>query len=265
MPSGPDALRQSPAGLPELDGIHIGTSGWNYPLWRSRFYANVPQRGWLAHCIDHLTAIEVNATFFRFINPDVVATWRAAAAPGFVFALKGHRFITHTHRLKDVAPMVQRMRESARPLGTTLAAVLWQLPASLFRDLSLLADFSATLDGWPEARHAIEFRHHSWRDDAVTALMAAKGLAICRAEGAEWPTWSQLTGDLVYVRLYGLVEGAPPRNLDRWAEEVRHWRAAGRQVHLYFDADDTGQAPYDAIGLIARLRGDGGTRPAIPQ
>lgn len=232
----------------------IGISGWNYPAWKRRFYAGVPQRNWLSHCAQHFSGIEVNATFFRFIKPEMFRQWRDATPEGFVFALKGHRFVTHGKKLVAANELVQRMRDSARPLQDRIGVVLWQLPQNLPKDMERLREFADVLNGWPETRHAIEFRNPSWFDDETADFLSDRGLAVCQSDAAEWPLWNKVTTDLVYVRMYGLVEGAPPRDLDHWAGLTCGWLAQGRQVHVYFDNDPQGNAPYDAMSLMDRIK-----------
>ena len=231
---------------------HIGVSGWNYPAWKRRFYAGVPQRDWLGYCARRFTGVEVNATFYRFLKPEAFAAWRELAPPGFAFTLKGHRFITHGEKLVNTGPLLERMRLTSLPLGDRLAAVLWQLPQSLGKDLPRLAGFAELLDAWP-VRHAFEFRHHTWFAADIAAFLAARGYAVCQSEGAEWPMWTEVTTDLVYVRFSVPAPGAPPRDLDHWAGLARHWQAEGRQVHLYFDGDSQGEAPYQALDLMRRI------------
>ena len=111
----------------------IGTSGWTYPSWRSGFYAGVPQRRWLAHCAERFTGIEVNATFYRQLKPETVGGWRELTPADFAFAVKGHRFVTHVHRLKDVEEPLQRARTAkAKSAGVcsrqpaTVSGLIWR-------------------------------------------------------------------------------------------------------------------------------------------
>ncbi|HEU4565616.1 MAG TPA: DUF72 domain-containing protein, partial [Gemmatimonadaceae bacterium] len=45
--------------------------------------------------------------------------------------------------------------------------------------------------------------------------------------------------------------------LDAWAARIGAWRAAGRDVYVYFDNDAKVQAPRDAERLMARVHGAG--------
>ena len=138
---------------------YIGTSGWNYKSWRDGFYGHTPQKQWLRFCAERFTGIEVNGTFYKLPEKTTFKKWREATPEDFPFAIKGHRYVTHNKKLIDVEESVIRCRDAASPLGTRLAAVVWQLPASLKKDLKRLKRFVKILRRWKKTRHVIEFRH----------------------------------------------------------------------------------------------------------
>jgi uncharacterized protein YecE (DUF72 family) len=115
---------------------YIGTSGWNYKRWRDAFYGETPQKQWLRFCAERFTSMEVNSTFYRLQPQSTFEKWRDETPEGFLFAIKGHRYVTHNKKLIDVEEPVIRCRDAASPLGKRLGAVVWQLPASLKRTLS---------------------------------------------------------------------------------------------------------------------------------
>jgi uncharacterized protein YecE (DUF72 family) len=239
--------------------LRIGLSGWNYRSWRDGFYKGVPQRRWLEHCAETFGAIEVNATFYRFFKPSVFEGWHDRTRDGFVFALKGHRLVTHRHRLHDVAETVHQLRGQFDRLGDKLAAVLWQLPPGLEKNPERLAAFADLLQTWGETRHAVEFRHASWFDDETADLLSRRGIANVLSDADDWPLWDAVTADLVYVRLHGRPTYAGrygKQGLAPWAERIAAWRADGRAVHVYFDNDAQGHAPYDALALMEMAGAD---------
>jgi uncharacterized protein YecE (DUF72 family) len=108
-------------------------------------------------------------------------------------------------------------------------------------------------------RHAVEVRHESFRDQAFYDLLREHGVGLVVADTAgKWPFLTEVTADLVYVRLHGdeelYVSGYTPQALDGWAERIRGWLAAGLDVVVYFDNDVKVHAPYDAMALRERLR-----------
>lgn len=244
----------------------IGTSGWNYPGWRDDFYAGVPQRNWLAFCASQFTGIEVNATFYREQKPATFARWRDETPDDFVFAIKGHRFITHVKRLASPQDSVVRQRDNAAELGAKLAVVLWQLPGNFKKNMERLAEFLEALEAWPQARHSIEFRETSWFDDEVAAALAGSGVANCISDAADWPIWEAATTDLVYVRLHGhertYASCYSEKQLGHWARRARGWQSEGRAVHVYFDNDAEGAAPFNALRLLELLGEEQAARSA---
>jgi len=208
-----------------------------------------------------MSAVEVNASFYRLQRPESYRRWRDAVRDDFVFAVKGGRFITHLKRLRDVEePLARFFGSGVLELGAKLGPVLWQLPASLPFDPALMGDFYTLLprahDGL-EIRHVLEFRHPSFCSDAAFAQMREHDIGCVVSDSPRrWPMAEVVTSDVVYVRLHGHTElyasGYAPASLDRWAEKCRRWSERA-DVHVYFDNDARGRAPYDAMGLRRRL------------
>ena len=237
---------------------HIGTSGWNYKSWRDGFYGDTPQKEWLRFCAERFTSIEVNGTFYRLQEKSTFKKWRDQTPDGFSFAIKGHRYVTHNKKLLDAEEPVIRCRDSASPLGKRLAAVVWQLPAFLKKDIERLEKFVRVLRHWETTRHAIEFRHKTWFDDEVADILREHGVAVCMSDAPDWPLWDAVTTDLVYIRLHGHTRKyASSYNkpaLKRWATRIQGWLKQNRAVHVYFDNDAEGAAPQNALTLLQMLR-----------
>jgi uncharacterized protein YecE (DUF72 family) len=239
------------------DRIFIGTSGWSYAEWKTLFYSSIPQRSWLRHYATRFGAVEVNATFYHLLRASTFERWRDETPEGFRFAIKGNRFLTHRKRLADPAVSIAKDRERASALGEKLAVVLWQTPRSLPSDIDSLKAFLDALASWPEARHAVEFRHERWFTDDVAVCLAASRVAACQSDAADWPLWDAVTTDLAYVRLHGhertYCSAYSAQQLSAWARRVRLWRGEGRDVHVYFDNTADGAAVRDAERLRAML------------
>jgi uncharacterized protein YecE (DUF72 family) len=240
--------------------IRIGISGWTYKGWRGRFYpAGLPQKRELAYAAERFASIEVNGTFYGLQRPEAFADWAAQVPEGFVFAVKGSRYITHFLRLRDVErPLANFLASGLLRLGPKLGPILWQLPPRtrfdaerLDRFLSLLPRDTAAarelarrhdarvagrawleIDRRRRMRHALEVRHDSFRDPAFVRLLRRHRVALVCADAVDWPRLMDLTADFVYLRLHGSEElyasGYEDAALDAWAGRVRAW-AAGRE------------------------------------
>lgn len=238
---------------------YIGTSGWQYKPWKYHFYEGKPEREWLEYASSKFTTLEADGTFYRLQSRETYENWARRTPPGFRFAIRGHRFTTHRKRLIDAAETLKNQKEPAMGLGEKLAIVLWQLPPFMKKNVERLISFGEALRAeWPEVRHAMEFRHESWFDEEVAAVLADFHLANTISDAGKWKRWDAVTSDLVYVRLHGKPHtywsGYEGPELDDWARKVEVWLGEGRDVYVYFDNDVQVRAPWDALGLMERVR-----------
>lgn len=224
-----------------LHAAHIGCSGWNYRAWRGEFYPpGLPAGRWLEYYAERFPTVEVNTTFYRLIARSAVEHWLEQTRSGFVFAVKGSRYLTHTKRLADMSAGVERFYERIVPLveAGRLACVLWQLPENFRRDEERLA---AALASLPGGRHAFEFRHPSWFTAEVYDVLRAHDAALVIGDHPERRFQSlERTASWRYIRFHYGTRGRggnySERELSRWAELVHEWRAEG-EVLAYFNND----------------------------
>jgi uncharacterized protein YecE (DUF72 family) len=231
--------------------VRIGCSGWSYQHWKGRFYpGRAPESGWLGLYAEMFDTVEVNATFYRLPLRSTVAGWAARTPRTFLFAVKASRYLTHVKRLRDLPAGLARLEERIAPLreADKLGPVLWQLPASFRRDDVRLAETLARL---PDGRHAFEFRHPSWFDDDVYALLREHraALVVADRDGLPEAPWVDTAG-WWYVRLHhgraGRRGNYSPAELERWAERLR---GRSGDAYVYFNNDWEGFAPQNAATL----------------
>ena len=273
--------------------IRIGISGWTYPHWRSVFYPRgLAQRRELEFASQAFDAVEINGSFYSLQRPSSYAKWRDATPDGFVFAVKGSRYITHLKKLGDTRQALANFLASGvLALGPKLGPILWQLPPMLPYRRERMTEFFAALPATHEQaahtaagcddrirqrfredpvvtaadpaarlRHAVEVRHDSYATGEFAALCREFGVALVVADTAGRFTWvDEVTAELVYVRLHGdqelYVSGYTDEGIDWWAGRVLGWADTPgvREVHVYFDNDAQAHAPYDARRLAERL------------
>ena len=255
--------------------IRIGISGWRYEPWRGVFYPpTLRQQDELAYASRRLSTIEINGSFYSLQRPEYYAQWHAETPPGFVFSVKGGRFITHMLKLRNVeAALANFFASGVANLGEKLGPFLWQLPPNLGFDAERLAAFFALLPRDTDQaaalarrrnakvkgrarlsfgerrllRHALEVRHESFRHPEFAAVLREHGIALVVADTAgKWPYLEDVTADFVYVRLHGdkqlYVSGYTPRALARWATRVRLWSEGTQPADAQL-ADPSTQPP----------------------
>jgi uncharacterized protein YecE (DUF72 family) len=240
-----------------VTAVRIGCSGWSYAAWRGSVYpSGLPQGRWLEHYATLFDTVEVNATFYRLPKRTMVEGWANRTPPGFLFAVKASRYLTHVKRLADPGAGSERLLDCVEPLASSgkLGPILWQLPETFGRDDGRLA---SALERLPPGLHAFEFRHESWFVPEVEELLRAAGAALVLADHPERRFQTRaVTAPFTYLRFhYG--RGKDGRytagQLDDWAGWIRE-RRAETDVYAYFNNDWQGFAVANARELLLRLR-----------
>jgi uncharacterized protein YecE (DUF72 family) len=237
-----------------VSAVRIGCSGWNYPHWRERVYPKgLPPKRWLEHYATLFDTVEVNSTFYRLPKVTAVQGWVEQTPPGFLFAVKASRYLTHIRRLSDLEGGVQRFYERIDPLvgSPKLGPVLWQLPPNFRRDDERLA---SALEALPSGRHCFEFREPSWYVDEVYRLLRERNAALVIGDSPKYPFRSlELTADWTFIRFHHGSRGRngnySERELEEWAGRIAAWRDSGADVHAYFNNDWEGFAVKNGLRL----------------
>ena len=226
--------------------LYVGTSGYSYKKWQGSFYPEgLPAARMLHDYAGLFWTVEINNTFYHMPKASVLEAWAGEVPAGFRFVLKASQRITHIQRLKDADASLAYLLDVAGTLGKRLGPLLFQLPPNLKKDAARLRAFLALLPS--QRRTAFEFRHPSWFDAEVFALLRDQGAAMCIAEAeGDLEVPFVATADWGYLRLrrpdYGDAE------LKAWVKRVRaqNWREA----FVFFKHEDEGRAPQLAQRFI---------------
>jgi len=236
----------------------VGTSGWSYDHWTGVLYRpGLPARDRLAVYTSQFDTVELNASFYRWPPDARFASWRQRLPEGFELAVKAPRGLTHGRKLLEPEAWIARITAGLHELRGRRGPLLFQLPPSMERDDARLDWMLAHLPAW--TRPVVEFRHDSWVDDEVFALLERRGAAYCVMSGADLPCVLRATAELVYIRLHGpdtssLYAGSySAEDIAWWAARIREWEAGGHRVYAYFNNDGGGNAVRDARALTSAL------------
>ncbi|MBW1988617.1 MAG: DUF72 domain-containing protein [Deltaproteobacteria bacterium] len=236
--------------------IRVGTSGWHYDHWVGPFYPEGMKSGeFLDFYKDRFSTTEINNSFYRLPSEKTLKVWKAKVPKGFVFAAKGSRYATHMKKLKDPDRSVPNLYGRLRVLERKLGPVLFQLPPRWHANPGRLEAFLSALP--KDVRAAFEFRDESWFLEEVYEALKKHGAAFCIYEYAGLTSPREVTADFVYIRLHG-PDGAyqgeyGKKGLAPWARAISQWADSGRDVYVYFDNDEQGYAPTDALRLKKML------------
>ncbi|MBA4143253.1 MAG: DUF72 domain-containing protein [Nitrosospira sp.] len=250
-----------------MSSVYVGISGWRYPPWRGIFYPpGLPQHRELEYASRALPTIEINGTFYSLQKPANYQHWYDDTPPGFVFSIKGARYITHIRRLRDIdGPLANFFASGLFNLREKLGPILWQFPPSFRYDPDLMKHFFELLprdteqalrlarrreqrmtgrvrlavDALRVLRHAIEIRHESFIDESFVHMLREYNIALVIADTAgKWPYREDVTADFLYLRLHGDKEiytsGYTDEALTRWAARIHAWRTGAQpgDAHL---------------------------------
>jgi uncharacterized protein YecE (DUF72 family) len=259
--------------------VRVGVGGWDYDPWRETFYPpGLPRSKQLGHMAARLTAIEINATYYKLQKPELFERWAKAAPEDFRFAVKGSRFCSNRKVLGEAGEAVERFcGQGLAELGDRLGPILWQFMGTKVFDPDDFRAFLALLPGKVAGvplRHVVEPRHESFRDPAFVAMARAAKVGIAFADSDEFPCIADLSGELVYARLQrsgeDLATGYPEAELDRWAEVAKAWARGespagfpyvaeapaprAREAFIFFISGAKERNPAAAEALIRRLQ-----------
>ena len=219
--------------------FYVGTSGYAYGQWKGSFYPpDLPTKRMLNYYGEHFRTVEINNTFYRMPTAALLRNWAAEVPADFRFVLKASQRITHQHRLADADEEVGYLLDVVATLQQKMGALLFQLPPNLKKDVPRLDAFLALLP--PPRRAAFEFRHPSWFDDEVFALLHAHQAALCIADAEgdlEVPWVATAAWGYLRLRRPDYDDAA----LQAWVKQVQEqdWQ----EVFVFFKHEEAGRGP----------------------
>lgn len=231
--------------------VFCGTSGFSYKEWKGPFYPEkLKNTDMLGFYAERLPTVEINNTFYRMPNAAMLGKWAEQVPAGFRFVIKAPQRITHQARLADCDDAVRALWDACGALGDKLGPILFQLPPYFRKDVERLRAFATTLP--LGCRAVFEFRHQSWFDDEVYAVLREAACPLCVADTDDdrQPTLVA-TADRGYLRLRR--SGYTEAELAAWHDRVA--AQAWSEAFVFFKHEDEGAAPMLASRFAALFAG----------
>jgi uncharacterized protein YecE (DUF72 family) len=242
--------------------IRVGIGGWSFEPWEELFYpAKLAKAKQLEYAASKVTAIEINATFYRTQSAASFKKWAGSTPGGFKFSVKAPRAAVQRKDLREAAHSIEWFFNSGvGELGAKLGPIFWQMAPYKKFDA---AEMTAYFDMMPEKlgklklRHAIEVRHASFTDDAFLKLARERNIAVVTVESEKHPLIIEPTANFAYARLE-LTQADEPTGyakpaLKKWANTAREWEKSG-DVFLYFISGAKERNPAAAMAMLDLLK-----------
>ncbi len=262
-----------------VDGIRVGIGGWTFAPWRDNFYPKgLVQRRELEYASRHVSAIEINGTYYGAQKPATYAKWRDETPEGFLFSAKAPMRIMQSRQLAKTGPQIEDFVGGIATLGAKLGPLVWQFDRGTRLESAAFAEFVSLLPAQAHGmslRHVLDVRDPQFVDADYLALARRHGLATVFTDSTEHPSFADVTADFVYARLMRsrseIPTGYPDGDLQAWAQRARAWAAGGvptdlpridaastapasrRDVFLYFISAAKERNPAAAMALLRRL------------
>lgn len=253
--------------------LHLGTSSFSSADWVGPFYPEGTRPAdMLPFYATRFDTVEIDSTYYRAPSRSMAERWASVTPPGFTFALKVPKSITHDAALAGVEQEWASLLKSVEPLGPKLGFLVLQFPyfnlksaipsQSVF--LERLGAFLSTAAAAP-CPLVVETRNPKWLGKELLDFLRARKLILALQDQqwmprprALWEKWGDAlrTGDAVYIRLLGERDRIEAMTktwekivIDR-TEETREWLPIVQAfldrdipVHLFFNNHYGGHAP----------------------
>lgn len=263
--------------------LWAGTSGLVLPLPNKKaFPEEFRAASRLTYYASLFNSIEINSTFYKIPMPATFSRWARETPDHFQFTVKLWRGITHAAGLQFQSIDIQRFLHAANHLEDRRGCLLIQLPPGLnSKAAGQLDQLLATIrrsdpaSGW---KLAVEFRNRSWYAPETAALLRRYRATLVLHDmpasaiselprsfnvdlpGAHEPATDPATPHAdpdppawVYLRFHGPAGdykgGYTEQQLKNWAERIKEWLDAGKDVYVYFN-----NTIGDALIDLGRLR-----------
>ena len=257
----------------------LGMPVWALPDWRGRLFSKrAKPTDFLAQYSQGFNTVEGNTTFYQVPSAQTVERWRKVTAPGFRFAFKFPKDITHTHALRGAAlDEAREFLQVMHPLRARIGPFLLQLPPYFApSQLGDLDHFLRALNGPPLA---VEVRHPGfyggWADAALNEVLARHGAdralmdtrplraapsddghslqALSRKP--DLPVEPVRIGDQPFVRIVTHLDQAVTRPfLQQWAAVIARWIGEGCHPWIFVHSPGDVYAPEVARTLHGMIR-----------
>ncbi len=243
--------------------VYLGTQGFSFDDWVGPFYpAGTSKTAYLEQYAERLPAVEIDSTFYGVPRATTVQKWRERTPPGFRFAAKFPKLITHEKKLDRALGDAEAFIGTMKALGDKLAVLVLQFAYDFTPDLhDRLNSFLAAL---PEGtRYAVEVRNRGWLKPEFREMLSQHNVALVLQDLHTMPRLDWITADFTVIRWLGRrkdiarfdeIQIDRSQELGEWAQKVSRFLSDGVNVYGFFNNHFAGHSP-ESVRQFAALLG----------
>ena len=215
--------------------LYIGTAGWSYKDWVPNFYpcAESKELSWLEFYSRYFNVVEVNSSYYTYLNPKVVKGWlkKVEDAEEFLFTFKLHQDFTHKRyygddQIRAVKYNLDMLKESER-----LGGMLIQFPYSFDCCEANIEYVGNLIRCFEEYDKYVEVRHASWNKKR------AKSVTFCTIDQPQIGQaieFAPVTGNnAAYIRFHGRNEKVWKKSIASFGKKQSYEEQNQRYNYLY--------------------------------
>lgn len=243
--------------------VYLGTQGFSFDDWVGPFYpAGTSKNAYLEQYAERLPAVEIDSTFYGVPRATTVQKWRERTPPGFRFAAKFPKLITHEKKLDRALGDAEAFIGTIQALGDKLAVLVLQFAYDFTPDLYNRLDlFLAALPGG--TRYAVEVRNRGWLKPGFMEMLSQHNVALVLQDLYTMPKLDWITADFTVIRWLGRrkdiarfdkIQIDRSQELEEWAGKVHRFLADGVNVYGFFNNHFAGHSP-ESVRQFAALLG----------
>jgi len=242
--------------------VYLGTQGFSFDDWVGPFYpAGTSKTAYLEQYAERLPAVEIDSTFYGLPRATTVQRWKERTPPGFRFAAKFPKLITHEKKLDRALGDAEAFIGTMQALGDKLAVLVLQFAYDFTPDLrDRLDSFLAALP--VGTRYAVEVRNRGWLKPEFGEMLSQYNTALVLQDLHYMPKLDWITADFTVIRWLGRrkdiarfneIQIDRSQELEEWAAKVSHFLANGVTVYGFFNNHFAGHSPESARQFAAIL------------
>jgi uncharacterized protein YecE (DUF72 family) len=232
--------------------LWLGTQGFSFKDWVGPFYPEgTTQSTYLEKYAKQLPIVEIDSTFYGAPRSTTVEGWKRRTPPGFLFAAKFPKLITHEKKLDRATGDAEAFLGVMQALGDKLALLTLQFAYDFTPDhFDRLEAFLAALpDGF---RYAVEVRNRGWLTPEFREMLSTQRAALVLQDLHYMPKLDWITTDFTVIRWLGRrndiqqfdrIQIDRTLELETWAERVKAFLEEGVEVFGFFNNHYAGHSP----------------------